>query len=185
MRLVSRENEPTALIVMAGLPGVGKSAVADALGRALSAAILAVDVIESAILRAGVGSDQPSGLAAYVVAEAIGARLLSQRQWVIIDAVNAVEPARQQWRTLARRHGVPLRIIEVICTDERLHRRRLEQRQRDLPHVSEPSWEDVVRRRAEYAAWAEERLVLDTATPLDRQVARALAYGIESPIGLA
>lgn len=48
---------------MAGLPGAGKSAVADALGRALDATVLSVDPVEAAMWRAGVGRDQPTGRA--------------------------------------------------------------------------------------------------------------------------
>ncbi|MFF1839063.1 AAA family ATPase [Streptomyces sp. NPDC058231] len=59
------------LIVMAGLPGVGKSSVAEALGRRLAAPVVSVDPIEAAMWRAGVARDQPTGLAAYVVAEAV------------------------------------------------------------------------------------------------------------------
>jgi predicted kinase len=56
------------LIVMAGLPGSGKSAVADAVGRALNLPVLSVDPIEAAMCRAGIDRTQPTGLAAYVVA---------------------------------------------------------------------------------------------------------------------
>ncbi|WP_249460108.1 AAA family ATPase [Streptomyces lavenduligriseus] len=48
----------------------------------------------------------------------------------VIDAVNAVETARQQWRVLAGRHRVPVAVIEVVCSDAQVHRRRLEHRSR-------------------------------------------------------
>jgi len=56
------------LIVMSGLPGAGKSAVAGALGRVLPAAVVEVDPVEAAMWRAGVSRDQPTGPAAYLVA---------------------------------------------------------------------------------------------------------------------
>ncbi|NUS77369.1 MAG: AAA family ATPase, partial [Streptomyces sp.] len=65
------------LVVMAGLPGTGKSSVAEALGRALAAPVVSVDPIEAAMWRAGVGRDQPTGLAAYVVAEAVADGVLA------------------------------------------------------------------------------------------------------------
>lgn len=94
------------LIAMVGLPGVGKSSVAEALGRKLNAPVVSVDPIEAAMWRAGVTRDQPTGLAAYVVAEAVADGVLGMDQTVIVDAVNAVEAARGQWRSLADRHGV-------------------------------------------------------------------------------
>lgn len=41
------------LIAMVGLPGVGKSSVAEALGRKLNAPVVSVDPIEAAMWRAG------------------------------------------------------------------------------------------------------------------------------------
>ncbi len=49
------------LIAVAGLPGVGKSSVAEALGRELRAPVVSVDPIEAAMRRAGVGRAQPTG----------------------------------------------------------------------------------------------------------------------------
>ena len=80
-------------IVMAGLPGTGKSTIAEQLGRQLGLAVVSVDPIESAILSAGIDAGQPTGLAAYLVAERIADSVLSSpAAGVIIDAVNAVEP---------------------------------------------------------------------------------------------
>lgn len=118
------------LIAMVGLPGAGKSSVAEALGRKLNAPVVSVDPIEAAMWRAGVTRDQPTGLAAYVVAEAVADGVLGMDQTVIVDAVNAVEAARGQWRSLADRHDVPAVFIEVLCSDPVVHRRRLESRSR-------------------------------------------------------
>jgi predicted kinase len=119
------------LVVMAGLPGAGKSAVAQELARALGCAVLSVDPVEAAMWQAGVSRREPTGLAAYVVAEALAAEQLALGHDVVIDAVNGVEPARDQWRRLAERAGAALRFIEVRCSDEEEHRRRLEGRARD------------------------------------------------------
>lgn len=160
---------------MAGLPGAGKSAVADAVGRALGATVLSVDPVEAAMWRAGVGRDQPTGLAAYVVVEAMAAHQLSLGGTVVVDAVNAVEVARAQWRGLAASAGVPLRFVEVVCSDPALHRRRLEGRRRDLDGFAEPTWEVVERVRAEFAPWADRPVRVDSVRPLDEVVEAVLA----------
>ena len=54
------------LIAMAGLPGAGKSTIAEIIGARLGASIVSVDPIESAILSAGINADEPTGLAAYL-----------------------------------------------------------------------------------------------------------------------
>lgn len=57
------------LIAFGGLPGVGKTTVARAVAKGLGAAFVRVDEIEAAMWRADVDRAQPTGLAAYVVAE--------------------------------------------------------------------------------------------------------------------
>ncbi|MBT2545855.1 ATP-binding protein [Streptomyces sp. ISL-44] len=164
------------LIAMAGLPGAGKSSIAEALGRKSAAPVVSVDPIEAAMWRAGVARSQPTGLAAYAVAEAVAAGVLALGQTVIVDAVNAVVEARGQWRSLADRHGVPVMFIEVVCSDPVVHRRRLEGRSRDIEGFYEVTWEAVERRREEFAAWADDRLVLDSVIDLSLNVATALEF---------
>jgi predicted kinase len=169
------------LIVMAGLPGAGKSTIAEVIGNRLGYALLSVDPIESAILSAGIDSDQPTGLAAYLVAEAIADAALANGQTIIVDAVNAVDPAREQWVNLAKKHGEQLRFIEVVCSDTELHRERLEARDRNLTHLPEPTWHAVEQSLEEYADWtgptaAIPRITLDSVQRLGQTVEQALAF---------
>lgn len=183
------------LIVFGGLPGTGKTTLSRALAHELHAAWLRVDLIEAATLRAGVASDQPTGLAAYSVAfalaeahllmgtptsrrpEELGEASAAGPATVVVDAVNPVEAPRQGWRNLAASVGVPLRVIEVVCSSEAEHRRRVSQRQPDLAGFPVPAWPDVVGR--EYEPWTEERLTVDTATePVDVCLRRIRAYAL-------
>ncbi|WP_243063646.1 ATP-binding protein [Humibacter sp. RRB41] len=169
------------LIAMAGLPGAGKSTIAEVLSARLSATIVSVDPIESAILLAGIDSDQPTGLAAYLVAETLAEQVLMSGHTVIVDAVNAVEPARLQWRDLAARAEVPLRVIEVACSDADLHRDRLEKRVRNLPHVEETSWRAVEQSLEDYQEWKGEcaelpRITVDTVNSLGQNVDAAIRF---------
>ncbi|NUS17238.1 MAG: ATP-binding protein [Streptomyces sp.] len=164
------------LIVMAGLPGAGKSSVAEALARRLAAPVVSVDPIEAAMWRAGVARDQPTSLAAYVVAEAVAGGVLALGQTVIADAVNAVEAAREQWRSLAGRHRVPVAFIEVVCSDPVVHRQRLEGRFRGIDGFLEPTWEAVERLREKFVPWTDQRLVLDAVTDVSSNVAAAVEF---------
>ncbi len=166
---------------MAGLPGSGKSTVAEQLARALGIPVVSVDPLESSILRAGIDADQPTGLAAYLVAETIADAVLRSGQGVIVDAVNAVAPARDQWVLLGERLGVEVRFVETVCSDRALHRRRLEERRRDLLHIAEPTWHAVEQSLDEYAPWsglaeARPRLTLDTVAPVPQLVEQALDF---------
>lgn len=152
------------LIVMAGLPGSGKSTIAAAAARRLTCAIVSVDPIEAAMWVAGVDRAQPTGLAAYVVAEAIARTQLELGHDVIVDAVNDVEPARQQWRDLAAGVGVGVLFVEVVASNQQEHRRRLEARERDMEGFPEPTWESIEDRREGFAEWHDDRLRVDFLT---------------------
>ncbi len=169
------------LVAMAGLPGSGKSTVAERLARQWGVAVVSVDPLESAILRAGIAHDQPTGLAAYLVAETIADAVLRAGQSIIVDAVNAVTAARDQWVMLGDRLGVEVRFLETVCSDVAVHRQRIEERHRDLPHLAEPTWNAVEQRLDEYDSWSglaqsRPRLTLDTVAPLPELLERASAF---------
>lgn len=126
--------------------------------------------------RAGVDRGQPTGLAAYVVVESLAAEQLAVGHDVIVDAVNDVAEARQQWADLARRFDVPLRFVEVICSDPVLHRQRLETRRRGIEGFTEPTWVSVQNRRQNWAPWRHERLTLDSVQPLTHNVDTAVQF---------
>ena len=161
------------LIVMAGLPGAGKSAVAAGLSRALPAPVVSVDPIEAAMWRAGIPRSM-TGIAAYVVAEAIAEENLKLGSSVIVDAVNPVEAARAGWVRLAARQDVPPTFIECCCSDLAVHRARVERRVRGIPGMPEVTWDRVEERRAEYEPWTMDRIALDTA----REDAERLVQGV-------
>ena len=161
------------LVVVSGLPGSGKSALADGIGLALRAPVLSVDPIESAILRAGVTGSFETGLAAYLVAEACADAFLAAGLDVVVDAVSSVEPAREQWRGLAARHGAALRVI-VCSLDPSVSLARLSGRTRGLA-LPEPTGADLDARAAEWTPWPEPHLLLDSLQPPEANLDRALA----------
>ncbi len=148
------------LIVFSGLPGVGKSVLARAVSSALSMVLIRVDELEAVMRRAGIEDSQSTGLAAYTVAEVIAERCLQAGCGALVDAVNALEAPRQQWREVAHRTGAVACVVEVVCSDVAEHRRRVESRTADLRGQVLPTWEEVLSR--EYEPWQEERLVVDT-----------------------
>jgi predicted kinase len=167
------------LIAMAGLPGSGKSSVARELARILPAAHFAVDDFEDAMLRAGLPNSYEVGLAAYLAAEAAAAANLAVGADVVVDAVNDHPYARGQWERLAQRAGVELVYIEVRCSDEGLHRLRLEQRERGYRALPEPTWESLLPRRQALLDWVGERIAVDTANANPVEIATRLARWLQ------
>jgi predicted kinase len=159
------------LIVVSGLPGTGKSAVAAALATRLGAVHLSVDTIEDALLGAGLPRSWETGVAAYEAVGTAAVQNLVLGAPVVVDAVNDSEPARGTWRRAAAGTGTELAFVLLTLDDEAEHRRRLEGRVRGLAHVPEPSWDAVRARAAAYAPWAEGACVrIGAERPVDEVV---------------
>jgi predicted kinase len=164
------------LIVLSGLPASGKTVLAESLSRALSVPIFSIDPIEAAMWRAGLAKTK-TGIAAYEVAQALADEHLRLRHSAIVDAVNPAEGPRAAWRKLAAKHRVSLKIIECVCSDEAMLRQRIEGRVRSIAGTHELTWASLLQRRAEYEAWTDPRLVLDTSRTSPAQLlAQALNY---------
>ncbi len=99
---------------------------------------------------------------------------------VVVDAVNDSEEARQTWRTAGSRTGAQVDFVHLVVSDAQEHERRLGERDRGLAHVGEPAWSDVLRRRADYAAWSDEVLEFDTAAQTAYEVAAELTARLSS-----
>jgi predicted kinase len=165
------------LVVMTGLPGTGKSAVAEAVARALPAPVFSVDPLEAVLVRAGIDREHRSDYAAYDVVAALAESQLQLGQSAVVDAVNALERLRRWFLGLAEPVGAPAVLIETICSDRRLHRERFENRDRAIEGwVYEPTWRDVERRMLEYEPSDVERLVLDAVAPFEENARAALEY---------
>ena len=163
------------LICISGLPGVGKSTLAERLAQALAFPLFSVDPIESALLKSGLTRSFETGLAAYLIAETLADAHLARGLSVIIDAVNPVQEARDMWQHLAEKHHAPLHLLECVCERD-LHQARIAARSRQMYGLAEVTWEEGEQRRASYVSWTEARVVVDTAQPLEACVQQALAY---------
>jgi len=127
-----------------------------------SATYLRVDEIEQAMrsLSAFEG-ERGIGPAGYIVSYALASSNLAIGQWVVADCVNPVRESRMAWRAVALRAGKPLLEVEIACSNQTEHRRRVEARGTDIAGLVLPTWQDV--QAMPYEAWPEPHLVLDTA----------------------
>jgi predicted kinase len=167
-----RADRSPALVAIVGLPGSGKSTIAEIVARRLGAVLVSVDPVESAMVVAGLPAGWESGVAAYEVCREIAERNLALGQLVIADSVSDSEPARNTWRRAAAAAACPLLVVEVGCPDPVEHRRRVTSRSRGFAGVPDPTWEQVQARAAAYQPWAdEERIAVDSLRPPDEVAA--------------
>lgn len=143
------------LIVFAGLPGTGKTSLAQALATHLKATYLRIDTIEKALFDTGEAPQLAT--AGYAIAYKVAEDNLAFGLTVIADSVNPIEITRSAWRDVAHLSGVRLIEIEVTCSDLSEHRRRIETRIVETP----VTWQEVIDR--EYDAWPQPHVVIDTA----------------------
>jgi predicted kinase len=146
------------LIVLSGLPGVGKTAIARALAVAMGAVHVRIDTIEQALRNTGMTVEAEGYCVAYAVAE----DNLRLGRTVVADSVNPWLLTRDAWRAVGYRAGVRTVDVEIVCSDVAEHQRRVESRASDIAGHRVPTWREVLER--DYHPWTSERLVIDTAT---------------------
>ena len=166
----------TALVVVSGLPGTGKSAVAEHVAKRIGAVLLSKDIFEAALWRSGITRDSGAGWATYEQLGAVAEAQLHLSMKVVLDSVAPNERIRSAWRDLASRTGARFMAIECVCSDESVHRSRLEGRSRNIPGWPEVRWEQVAEIRSRYEPWIGERLVLEATRPIEENLAAAEAY---------
>jgi len=167
------------LIIFSGLPGTGKSALAEAVGRELGIPVFAKDWLEAVLLRSKLvpaEAEKQLGSIGYDLLTTLAERQLSLGQSVILDSVASTESIRNIWWDLRKKYNADWRVIECICSDVSVHREHLEQRRRNIPGWHELQWSDVEFVRTYYAPWNEERLILDSVNSVDQNILAALNY---------
>jgi predicted kinase len=169
------------LVVISGLPGTGKTAVAAVVARGAEAVHLSIDTVEDALLGAGLERSWATGVAAYEAVRAAAKQNLDLGRIVVVDAVNDSEPARDTWRRAAVTAGVPLIFVLLTLDDEVEHRRRLEGRTRNFKNVLEPSWDDVRSRRASFEPWEDVHLRVNARESIQHIASAVLSRLRPSP----
>jgi predicted kinase len=168
------------LIALTGLPGCGKSTIAEALARELGIPVFAKDWLEASLRLAGLQENAACAerlpYAGYELLHSLAQRQLHLGQSVILDSAASFGSIRERWQNLARDYGVQWRLIECICSDEDLHRQRLTGRDRGIPGWHEFGFEEVIRVRKHYQPPVDDRLTLDAVQLVEDNIQAALKY---------
>ena len=146
------------LFIFAGLPGSGKTTLAQHLAADLQAVHLRIDTIEQALRDLCDFQVEGEG---YRLAYRVAADNLRLGLNVVADSCNTIELTRREWEGVAEAEGAEFVNVEVVCSDTAEHRRRVESRANSVPNMILPAWDEVVAR--EYHSWSVPRVTIDTA----------------------
>ena len=168
------------LVVMAGLPGTGKSTLAARLATALGVVVISKDVVRAAMFPAPVldytaEQDEIAMLAVYSAAEYVLSRTARP---VLVDGRTFSKPGQLDAPlALAAKLHIPLRVIECVCADE-VARARIAEHHKAGAHPAGNRTPDLhARAKVQAVPLTVPRLTLDTgALSVEECVQRALAY---------
>jgi predicted kinase len=168
---------PPLLVLVTGLPGTGKSTMADVAAAELGAPVLGHDwamsglrpypEIREALDTMGLRGHRGVG---WSILWALARSQLRRGLPVVLDGVaRAAEVAAT--RALSREEGVPFFVVLTECSDAELHRSRIEGRQRGIPGWYELDWDHVARARNEWEALDDLDMVLDATATISENAA--------------
>jgi predicted kinase len=160
------------LVVVGGRPATGKSTIATVVARRTKAPYLRVDRIEQTIV-AWSALTHPLGPVGYAVAYELAREQLRLGLDVIAECVNPIALTRDAWLDIAAGSGAAIVEVEVICSDEVEHRRRVATRTTDVEGLLKPTWSEIMDR--EYEPWSRPHLLVDSARISVEDAAKLIA----------
>jgi predicted kinase len=174
------EGATTTLVLISGLPGTGKSTLAEALGAVTGWPVLAVDDVAERYPPPEIREDPRFWEA--VVAELLGlARSrLAAGSSVILDSV-FMGRDRHDARDLAAETGARFFPVHTCVGDEGEWESRVSRRRRDASSPGVASWEDVCRQRVGFQPWPPGTAVVADATRPVAENLRAVVSALSDP----
>jgi predicted kinase len=169
------------LVLVTGLPGTGKSTMAEVAGRALGAPVLGHDwamsglrpfpEMQRALDDMGVVGHRSVG---WSILWSLARSQLRLGSSVVLDGV-ARGPEVARTRVVADEEGARIVVAMTTCADAALHRSRVEGRIRGIPGWYELQWDHVERSRSEWEPPDNVDVVLEAAVAPEQNAERLRA----------
>jgi tRNA uridine 5-carbamoylmethylation protein Kti12 len=169
------ENEKTTLVLMAGLPGAGKSTLSSALGRTLNWYVIDKDKDKEVLMQQGM-EEEHAGRAAYELAfETVRRLLIKQRASVILDSSSLYSFILENAQDIVR--SVPnVQLKVILCVAGKyLRDERLRNRPYQITRIRvDPA--TIIDYLQLFNHLPEDKLIIYTTVPLEKCLSLAIDY---------
>ncbi len=172
--LLSGEENST-LLLMAGLPGAGKTTLALALGRILHWPVIDKDTLKSTLLLAGI-AEQTAGPTAYDLMFAMGQDLLVQQGLsVILDSPALYARGIKRASEMAEMASARFKVV-LCLADSRVRARRMAERETRISQLTAMATSTEDDGRQHFLHLPADTLTLDTTRPLEELIPAVLSF---------
>jgi hypothetical protein len=162
------------LVLIAGLPGTGKSTIAMHLARRLRATVLRTDVIRKQLFPEPKYTEEEKELV-YRVTFLIAEYLLRAERNVILDGTFYKRSLRERVYQLAKAMKTKLIIVEC-CAPEAVVKQRMEMRAKKKNIPTDADFEVYKKIRDQFEPLQRPRVIVDTSNPLEENLAEIMRY---------
>jgi len=173
-------NQPT-LVIFSGLPGAGKSTLAEKLAWQLRWPLLCIDdVIGEVPANPGIEFWDSK---VDILLDLVNTQLKLGLD-VIVDSV-FMNLDRQHAQKLARKQGARFLPIYVTVSDDKVWQERVTKRYNEMKDKDVATWERILHQREHFATWEEgTALFIDSLEPLEDNYQKVLDFVTKDHVSL-